>query len=104
MGNHPLRGVHAPTRGHREHKRESRRRRDCWVSAGVEDKVNPCDFRSQSSGNSKHTVTCGKVPAVLTEDPRLLPLILSDLKSQVSQLTERAQYVRLSHECSLHHP
>lgn len=67
MGNHPLRGVHAPTRGHREHKRESRRRRDCWDSAGVEDKVNPCDFRSQSSGNSKRTVTCGKVPAVLTE-------------------------------------
>lgn len=46
MGNHPLRGVHAPTRGHREHERESRQRRDCWVSAGAEDKVNPCDFRS----------------------------------------------------------
>lgn len=45
MGNHLLRGVHTPTRGRREHIRESRRRRDCCVSAGAEDKVNPCDFR-----------------------------------------------------------
>lgn len=46
MGNHPLCGGHARSGVHGEHKRESRQRRDCWVSAGVEAKVNPCGFRS----------------------------------------------------------
>lgn len=72
MGNHPLRGVHAPTRGHREHERESRQRRDWWVSAGVEDKVNPCDFRSApvEAGAQETAATLSPVekpPAVLTE-------------------------------------